>query len=213
MPSMDSDKSSHDFDERSAPLWDVYVQKAEKWDKAFLAGLKDEMATVMTFAGLFSATVTTFLVSSYPTLQPDPPTQTEILTEQSVSLLSLIAAQLGGTNASTVPPASTPHVDNFTPTASDLRVNIFWSVSLVFSLTAALFGNVIQQWVRDYTRIYQRQATNLRRARIRHFFFAGTEKYQLSIMLNLIPMLLHSSVFLFFFGLCDMLWQINTTVA
>ncbi|VDC01175.1 unnamed protein product [Peniophora sp. CBMAI 1063] len=203
---------SGDFDERAAPLWSVYVRKAEAWDKGYLVGLKEEMATVMTFAGLFSAAVTTFLVSSYPTLQPDPPSQTEVIAQQSVFILTSIAVQLG-VNASTLPDPSLPRLDTFAPTASNVRVNTLWSLSLVFSLLAALSGNIIQQWARDYTRIYQRQASDLRRARIRHYFFEGAEAFKLAVMLDLIPILLHSAVFLFFIGLCDMLWQINRVVS
>lgn len=163
-------------------------------------------------AGLFSATVTTFLVASYPNLQPDPPTQTETLAEQSVFLLSLITAHLGA-NSSLLPPASPTHLEGFTPAASDVRINTCWSVSLVLSLTAALFATIVQQWARDYMNLYQRYSSNLKRARIRQYLFEGADKYKMSFMVDVIPTLIHGSLFLFFWGLCDMLWQINFIVA
>ncbi|KZV63432.1 hypothetical protein PENSPDRAFT_560811, partial [Peniophora sp. CONT] len=181
-------------------------------DKALIDSWKDDMAVVITFAGLFSATVTTFLVASYPNLQPDPPTQTETLAEQSVFLLSVIATQLG-TNSSLLPPAPSTHLDSFTPAASDVRVNVCWSISLVLSLTAALFATIVQQWVRDYMHLYQRYSSNLKRARIRQYLFEGADKHKISFMVDVIPTLIHGSLFLFFWGLCDMLWQINYTVA
>ncbi|KAH8992118.1 hypothetical protein EDB92DRAFT_632994 [Lactarius akahatsu] len=41
------------------------------------------------------------------------------------------------------------------PSPSDIRVNVYWFMSLVFSLSAALFATLVEQWVRDYMHVFQ----------------------------------------------------------
>ncbi|KAJ7902393.1 hypothetical protein B0H13DRAFT_2026280 [Mycena leptocephala] len=53
-----------------AKLWAVYISKAEKYDKALLEGWKSDMQGLLIFAGLFSASLTAFIIESYKTLTP-----------------------------------------------------------------------------------------------------------------------------------------------
>ncbi|KAI0045664.1 hypothetical protein FA95DRAFT_1495195, partial [Auriscalpium vulgare] len=101
----------------------------------------------------------------------------------------------------------------FTPTASAVRVNVLWFMSLIMSLTCALAATLMQQWVRQYTQASQRSAAPYKRARIRTFLFQGVEKFHLAGAVEFIPALLHTSVFLFFAGLVDFMMAINHTVA
>ncbi|ETW74680.1 hypothetical protein HETIRDRAFT_391344, partial [Heterobasidion irregulare TC 32-1] len=114
------------------------MKEAESHDKALIETWKDDMEGVIIFAGLYSASLTAFLVESYQQLQPNSADQSAVLLQQTVSLLAQISQQLA------------PNGSSFVPTSSSIRVNIFWFMSLVFSLTAALAATIVQQWVRDY---------------------------------------------------------------
>jgi len=93
-------------------------------------------------AGLFSAVVTAFIIESYKALRQDP---TEIL-------LSRILTQLESRgNGTDIIPQSLS-MPAFTPTPSDIRVNIFWFLSLIFSLATVLIGIIALQWLREHLR-------------------------------------------------------------
>ncbi|KAJ7137330.1 hypothetical protein C8R43DRAFT_844646, partial [Mycena crocata] len=68
-------------------LWAIYVSEAEKYDKGLVESWKSDMDGILIFAGLFSASLTAFLIESYKTLSPDP-------AEQTVLLLAQISQQL-----------------------------------------------------------------------------------------------------------------------
>ncbi|KAH9041171.1 hypothetical protein EDB84DRAFT_1576853 [Lactarius hengduanensis] len=111
-----------------------------------------------------------------------------------------------------VSPLSTspPPYPAFKPSFSDIRVNAFWLVSLVCSLSAALLAILIQQWVRSYMQVFQRYDHPLKRARFRQFFFEGAKGMRK--LAEQVPRLIHVSLFLFFIGLGDSMLNTNTTV-
>ena len=85
-------------------------------------------------------------------------------------------------------------------------------MSLIFSLSAVLAATILQQWVRDYTQIFHLYYDPLIRARACQFLYEGTIKWRIRTVVNIIPALVHISLFLFFFGLTDFLFHINLTV-
>ena len=99
------------------------------------------------------------------------------------------------------------------PTASAIRVNALWILSLVLSLTCALAATLVQQWARQYLRHAQHRGAPHKRARMRAYIFDGIEKFKLKQAIEAITALLHVSVFLFFAGLVDFFFPINTTIA
>jgi len=66
--------------------------------------------------------------------------------QQSVAMLDQISNQLFSiapqVSIPSTPPAPFPV---FKPLASDIRVNVFWFMSRIFSLTAALLAILVQQ--------------------------------------------------------------------
>ncbi|KAH9055209.1 hypothetical protein EDB87DRAFT_1347383 [Lactarius vividus] len=101
----------------------------------------------------------------------------------------------------------------FKAPASIIRVNVMWFLSLILSLSCALLATLMQQWARRYSEYAQHRGAPRRRARIRAYMFEGVEKFRLSQAVEAIPLLLHTSVFLFFAGLVDFLLPINEVVA
>lgn len=100
----------------------------------------------------------------------------------------------------------------FTPTASTLRYNAFWFLSLTSSLSCALSATLVQQWSRYYSQALDRRSAPHHRARIRSYLYEGITKYRLTAVIELIPILLHISVFLFFGGLIEFMMPINNTI-
>ena len=158
--------------------------------------------------------MTAFLQQSFPNLTPNYAQQSTYYSQQSVVLLAQISAQLAA-GGSPVPATISlpPSLPEFRPTSSDVRVNVYWFMSLIFSLTATLAATIVQQWVRDYMHIFQRYNHPLKRARVRQFLYEGAEKWYVPVVVDAVPALIHISLFLFFIGLADNLFNINTATA
>ncbi|TDL27692.1 hypothetical protein BD410DRAFT_869093, partial [Rickenella mellea] len=113
-------------------MWSLYVTEAGKFDKALVESWRGDMDGILIFAGLFSASVTAFIIESYKKLSPDSG-------DAAVTLLAQISSQLfaisNGTNLIVSPP---PAQLSFRPTSSVVTVNILWFLSLILALLCAL---------------------------------------------------------------------------
>jgi hypothetical protein len=160
---------------------------------------------------LFAGVLTSFLVDSIQNLQANPVEQSVYYQQQTVAILAQISQQIASITPQ-VPIALTPPPPYpvFKPTSSDIRVNSFWLVGLVCSLTAALFAIIIKQWARYYMLVFQRYGHPLKRARFRQFFFEGSEGMRK--LAKQVPRLIHISLFLFLLGLCDSVLNTDTAV-
>ena len=133
---------------------------------------------------------------------------------QTVFLLAQISTQVHSIAPQvSIPSTPPPPFPNFSPSWSDVRVNAFWFMSLVFSLTAALLATLIQQWVRQYMYVFQRYSNPRKSARLRQYLYEGLERWWMPLVAESVPGLVHVSLFLFFVGICDSLFPINATVA
>ena len=94
-----------------------------------------------------------------------------------------------------------------------LHVNILWFLSLSLSVACALGATLVQQWARNYLLTTQLPSSPQRRARVRTYLFQGVQRFRLVTVVNTVPVLLHASVFLFFAGLVQFLFQINNSLA
>ncbi|KAH9962313.1 hypothetical protein BGW80DRAFT_1180893, partial [Lactifluus volemus] len=94
-------------------------------------------------------------------------------------------------------------------------VNIMWLLSLVLSLTSALFATLTQQWACRYIQLPELLSSQREQARVRSYLFRGMQKYNMRMLhaVETTPTLLHLSVFLFFVGLVIFFFSINKTVA
>ncbi|KAJ6517238.1 hypothetical protein C8R47DRAFT_939000, partial [Mycena vitilis] len=95
-------------------LWSIYIGEAERYDKALVESWKADMEGMLIFSGLFSASLTAFLIESYQTLQPDS-------ADVTVQLLTQISRQLAAPAAN----LSLAPIDGseFQPTTSSLVCN------------------------------------------------------------------------------------------
>jgi hypothetical protein len=141
----------------------------------------------------------------------NPADQSAYYQNQTVHMLDRMSQQFASLDRQ-IPSNYTPPLPYpiFHASASDRRVNITWVISLVCSLSAALLATLVQQWTRAYMRIFQQSRKPLKAARIRQFLFEGAQS--LPKVAEFVPWLIHISLILFFWGLVDLIFQIDTTV-
>jgi Family of unknown function (DUF6535) len=92
-------------------------------------------------------------------------------------------------------------------------VNALWLISLVLSLTCALIATLLQQWARRYVETPKYSNVLRHRARVRSLLLVGTKSYKIPLIVQMLPTLLHLSVYLFLAGLVIAFHTINETVA
>lgn len=158
-------------------------------------------------SGLFSASVTAFIVESYKTLMSSTGDSSH-----TVMLLAQISLQLAAISNGSLADAQPP-LPTFKPTPSARRVNAFWFLSLCFGLACALAAILVQQWARIYLQAIEHRPAPHKKARIRAFLFHGIESFGMKTVVEGIPTLMHIAVFLFLAGLVDFLFTIDRLVA
>ncbi|KAF5327871.1 hypothetical protein D9619_004599 [Psilocybe cf. subviscida] len=193
-----------DIPKRDNDPFDVLLKPLLERDSKQCDAWKDEVQNILVFAGLFSAVITAFIVESYQKLQPDP-------NDQIIMLLSRISDQLttspNATIAPLIPSASPP----FTPSRSDVRINIFWFISLVLSLTVALIGIVTLQWLREHQRYDSDMEPSIKFATF-NARSEGLQRWYVPRIFAGLPLLLQCALVLFFVGLVDFLFAIRIQV-
>lgn len=102
-------------------------------------------------------------------------------------MLNDISQQISGNTSD--PPSATFQAD-----VSDIRVNIFWILSLAFSLQCALMAILVQQWARNYIHATTTSQSPSEAARIRSYIHEGVQDFGLEAVVTAVPTLLHISV-------------------
>lgn len=138
--------------------------------------------------------MTAFLIESQKALRPNP-------AQESVQLLRQIAAQSAGQNwvTGSEPPRNTINV----------CVNIFWFLSLVLSLTAALIGIVSLQWIRTHMSTLGDGSESLG---FSHMHSLGLQKSYIPRIFSSLPVILILGL-TFFVGLTVFLFELSWPVA
>ncbi|KAF8172619.1 hypothetical protein K438DRAFT_1529418, partial [Mycena galopus ATCC 62051] len=95
-------------------IWSTYIGEAERYDAALVESWKADMEGMLIFSGLFSASLTAFLIESYKTLQPD----SGDLTVAAITQISQQLAAIAGGESFVLQTAAP-----FTPTAASLVCN------------------------------------------------------------------------------------------
>ncbi|KAJ7713009.1 hypothetical protein B0H16DRAFT_1247041, partial [Mycena metata] len=187
----------------ASKVWAVYVSEAEKYDKSLVESWKSDMEGMLIFAGLFSASLTAFIIESYKMLTPDSGNST-------VQLLAQISQQLAAAaNGSTfhVPPPT-----HFSPPTTSLVCNALWFISLGLSLACALIATLLEQWARDFLHKANIRSAPVIRARVFSFLYYGLKRFNMHTVVDIIPLLLHTSLLFFFAGLVAFLLPVNPVI-
>ncbi|PPQ64237.1 hypothetical protein CVT24_008640 [Panaeolus cyanescens] len=189
------------YDDPSANLWSSYLSKSQQWDKRLVENWKGDMDSILIFAGLFSASLTAFIIESYQLLNPNPQdTMVDLLTE-------LLSAQVAISQNRSI--SASLSTGNFSVPTSAIICNTLWFLSLAFSLVCALSATLVEQWTRQYIHAANGRPAPQDRARLSAYLFSGIKEYKMTTLVETIPLLLHISLFLFFAGLVAFLSNVN----
>ncbi|SJL12544.1 uncharacterized protein ARMOST_15972 [Armillaria ostoyae] len=187
----------------NARIWSIYLDEATDFDANMLAEWRDTIDVLLVFAGLFSAVLTTFVIQTAQSMQPD-------YNEASMRLLfEILKATASNGSQISIPSSPTAF---FSPSRSYEWLNSLWFVSLTLSLVTALVAVLVKQWLHQYGAIISDSSAH-DRARIRHMRYAGLQTWQVPMIIGLLPVLLHVSLALFFAGLAIFLFSLDMKVA
>ncbi|KAJ7278769.1 hypothetical protein C8J57DRAFT_1125556, partial [Mycena rebaudengoi] len=188
----------------TAKMWTVYVSEAEKYDKGLVASWRSDMDGMLIFAGLFSASLTAFIIESYKKLSPDTG-------EAAVVLLAQISDQLAGKAGNNTLAAVLPAIP-FVPDTTALVCNALWFISLGLSLSSALIATLLEQWARNFLHKTDLRSAPIIRARIFSYLYYGLKHFNMHTVVEVIPLLLHASLLFFFAGLILFLLPVNKII-
>ncbi|KAK1215905.1 hypothetical protein PQX77_021472 [Marasmius sp. AFHP31] len=169
--------------------WEAVMKEVGGIDEGMWHGWKEDIDTLLVFAGLFSAVVTAFTIESYQWLEEGPEDAT-------VALLRQISQQMNNTVSTPVP---------FEASASNIRINTLWFLSLIIALVDALFGLLCKQWLREHRRPTHTR-TPAEALTLRWLRHESLEKWHVPTILASLPILLEVALFLFLAGVLELLW-------
>ncbi|KAJ7280006.1 hypothetical protein C8J57DRAFT_1124578, partial [Mycena rebaudengoi] len=159
--------------------------KVDRW--------RSGLDALLVFLGLFSAIVTAFLVESLSGLRPDEAARTNEL----LANLTDIMIALSGVNPVNL---NLPTLAEFQPDSTDIRLNSYWSLSLVLSLSVAALAVTCRGFLNMVTLSHHAKATDkLIDIKMR---WKEVDKI-LGPVIEMIPQLLVIPVLLFVVGLLD----------
>ncbi|KAK1216218.1 hypothetical protein PQX77_021156 [Marasmius sp. AFHP31] len=187
---------SEDMSKRAAELptveksWEVLTKEVNSLDEGLVGGWKEDIDTLLVFAGLFSAVVTAFTIESYQWLQEAPE-------DTIVTLLRQISQQLNDT-------ATPTSREVFEVSPFVVRVNILWFLSLIVALVDALFALLCKQWLREHRR-FTHTRTPAELLTLSWLRNQGLQMWHVHTILASLPMLLELAVFLFLAGVLELL--------
>ncbi|KAL1760597.1 hypothetical protein FB107DRAFT_202794, partial [Schizophyllum commune] len=181
--------------------WEQLLKMVTRHDAGMCQILREEIDSLLVFAGLFSGVLTAFIMEAYKWLLEEPDDLTADYLRQIIALMS-------NSTISTVQPTTAR------PTLPDNVVSLInglWFSSLILSLTSALVGIVSKQWLREYLRENGRShETNLA---VRQVKYEGLTNWYVGAVVTTIPLLLQIALFLFLIGVVYLLWYIQPVVA
>ncbi|KAL1743337.1 hypothetical protein HDZ31DRAFT_41170, partial [Schizophyllum fasciatum] len=182
----------------NARAWRVLLDEGRVYDATTVKGWRDILDVYLVFTGLFSAVLTTFVVQTSQSLQPD---HAEISVALLTELVAIQRAMASGVSVDSIP-ASDIGVGTVTASVLDYWGNRFWFLSLALSLFAVLMAVLMRQWleVRFLSRVWQ-------------YRYRGMKKWRVPLMVALLPMPLHGSLMMFFIGLFLYILKFDTSMA
>ncbi|KAJ7116785.1 hypothetical protein C8R43DRAFT_1038045 [Mycena crocata] len=194
-------------------MWSVYMNQVEKHNRTLVEAWKADMNSLLIFAGLFSASVTTFIIESYRTLSPTDPDPNQATLTLAIQLSQLILSHSNGSKLNIPPSFVSPSSPaRFVPSSSALVCNVLFFLSLGFSLACALSATLVDQWARNYILATERLPLH-KQARISAYLQRGVRRFQMETVVKTLPTLLHMSLLFFFAGLVEFLRPINAAIS
>ncbi|TBU21969.1 hypothetical protein BD311DRAFT_743259 [Dichomitus squalens] len=200
--------SQEDKDEALKSTVEVVKQYSDEMVKRW----KEEIDTLLVYAGLFSAILTAFNVQSYILLQPSTPDPTlAVLQQISLQLNSFSVTSSGTLVNSTHPVTPFAPIPTAPVEAWAVWLNSLWFSALICSLASASIGILVKQWLHEYEAGIS--GTSVEIARLRQYRLNHLEKWRVAEIIAILPVLLQVSLALFLAGILVLLWHLHPTVA
>jgi hypothetical protein len=95
------------------------------------------------------------------------------------------------------------------PRSTAVRINIVLFISLFLSIVSALSCALIQQWCYEYLKFAYPRAAPHERGRVRTYLHQGLDQFQMRRFMYGTHVLLHISVFLFFWAISDFFYTVD----
>ncbi|KAI3615940.1 hypothetical protein WG66_010343 [Moniliophthora roreri] len=178
--------------------WEKLLKEISRYDEETVKNWKEDIDTLLVFAGLFSAVVTAFTIESYKWLSGDP---------ANMAFITLVHISQQISSPDMTSPVSLERTP-FIADATSIRINSLWFLSLILSLTSGLFGLLCKQWLREH-RSDPRTRTPGEALALRQLRRDSLDKWGLISFLSTLPILLEAALALFFVGLLDLLWTLH----
>ncbi|KAI0758896.1 hypothetical protein C8Q74DRAFT_271116 [Fomes fomentarius] len=190
--------------------WDETAKIVKDYSDELVKRWKEEIDTLLVYAGLFSAVLTALIVESYKLLSPPPPDPVLVALQQISIQLSSFSVNPPFVNS------TTPIVSQALPPAPPaprwaVWLNALWFSSLIFSLSAASVGIMVKQWLNEYSTGLFGDSRHF--ARLRQHRLQNLERWHVAEIVAILPVLLQIALALFFGGLLVLLWILNSDVA
>ncbi|KAI0689168.1 hypothetical protein BC835DRAFT_1283535, partial [Cytidiella melzeri] len=189
--------------------WGAMAKEVREFDEEKAHNCKEDIDTLLVFAGLFSTVLSAFLIAAYPALQPDPMAAMNYNLERIAAQTASYTfnSTTGTLAAATILSSALPP---FQAAVNDIRVNVLWFASLIVSLVTASLGMLVKQWLREFSAvdIPSPQA----RLRLRHYREPMLSKWRVYEIAATLPLLLQLSLGLFFTGLCYFTASVHSTL-
>ncbi|KAK0474765.1 hypothetical protein IW261DRAFT_524337 [Armillaria novae-zelandiae] len=180
----------------NARVWRTYEDESRNHDANIVEESRDNVDVLLVFAGLFSAVVTTLVVQTSQSLQPDYAAMSASLLYESVLVQRAIA---NGSSVDSIATSPLNPTIPFVPAPTDVWVNGLWFVSLFLSLTTALVAVLVKQWLHHYVALPS--GTPRDRSFTRQFRYAGFQKWRVQVIIGLLPVFMHLALAIFLIGL------------
>ncbi|CCL98817.1 uncharacterized protein FIBRA_00822 [Fibroporia radiculosa] len=212
-PSQRKQKPENIIKEDLQGVWSDCANKLWGYQDEIIKRWKDELNNLLIFAGLFSAVLTAFVIEYYPKLQPSttPNTTTQLLMIMSAQLEVLTAGARYNNSSLLSMSALASSSPASKPSSQVVAVNGLWFAALVFSLGAASLAISVNQWLNHHrTRPLSMSRESAEIWYLRH---RSLDRWKVSLIISVLPVLLQVSLALFFVGLVVLLWPLNTSIS
>ncbi|PVF91610.1 hypothetical protein CPB86DRAFT_669648, partial [Serendipita vermifera] len=181
-------------------IWEVYINEAVVVDNEMVKDWISSLNFLLVFTAIFSSVLSAFVIESKQMLEQDP---TSVMVD---ALIFFINNTANGTHTPYSP-------TSFSPPPFAVSVNCLFFASLSASIVTALASVVSLQWVAEYDAAVSRSGSSPQdRVKRRQFRYGGMEKWKMGEIIAFLPVLLYCSLVLFFAGLSQWMWNVNTTV-
>ena len=196
--------------------------KFESWEESILLFVRVSLRcapiiprglTIFKQSALFSVTVLLFLFKGYGKLSPD-------VADQAVTFFSQVSQHLVGISGDTgtaehppPPPTGMSGAVLFDPSSSAFRATTLWVLSLCLNMTCALWVLWRRWWYHDLPGQSGKPHWDApARARACHSCARAAGRFSVGNMVEVVWLLLNSSVLLFFVGLVEFFLPVNRIV-